>query len=32
MSVRVIEDDSQFHEELQAADRRLVVAVFTARW
>lgn len=32
MSVRVIEDDSHFQQELHAAGVRLVVVDFTATW
>lgn len=32
MSVRVIEDESHFQQELQAAGVRLVVVDFTATW
>lgn len=32
MSVRVIEDESHFQQELQAAGVRLVVVDFTASW
>lgn len=32
MSVRVIEDESNFQQELQAAGVRLVVVDFTATW
>lgn len=32
MSVRAIEDDRHFQQELQAAGGRLVVVDFTATW